>query len=611
MHQNALKATTLWTTLTISSSIRSRVLGALVVTAALTYLVPFVARGWVPHDEGMLGQSADRVLHGALPHVDYEEPYTGGLTYLYAALFRISGVDLINVRWLLFVAAAGVLCLTFVVTRRQLPPLGAALATWVAATWSFPNYFAGLPSWWILLCAMVQLWAMTRAAETDRTRYVVLAAAAAGGALAIKQTGAYLVVALVLWVLYDGGQRLRPQHLVELGARWTAGACALLFAAAMLRDRLADADGVFLFAPAAATTAVLFFPGPRSSRGAPRGSAIRTATLAILVAAMPLVLLLTPYGLSHHLADFVDGALILPQKRLAFATMGMASSWWMLTAVPLIGLAVLEWRRRVEPWPIGVTAVVWVAALGLPLAALSNATAYQAIWQSVRAIAAVLPIVIACQIVSGRVDDPRARSRLFATAAVLAWTSLNQFPFAAPIYFSYTTPLVVVAGVAAADVAGCLRPRATLPIAALLLAFAVLITNRGDIHSLGRFYEPVTRDTGLDLPRAHLRVGSGEAGVYRRLMALIASEYRGGRLIAGPDCPEVYFLAGLESPSGKLFDFFSGAGPEDVAAWLNGDVIIINHDPQFSPQPTAALMAALRREFGHGEEVGRFEIRWR
>ena len=52
--------------------------------------------------------------------------------------------------------------------------------------------------------------------------------------------------------------------------------------------------------------------------------------LAVIVATIPLVLLLTPYALSHHLSDFVDGALILPQKRLAFATMSMASGWWML-----------------------------------------------------------------------------------------------------------------------------------------------------------------------------------------------------------------------------------------------------------------------------------------
>ena len=60
----------------IIASTREKVLGALIVVAAVVYLIPFVPRGWVPHDEGMLGQAAEQVLHGAIPHVDYEEMYT-------------------------------------------------------------------------------------------------------------------------------------------------------------------------------------------------------------------------------------------------------------------------------------------------------------------------------------------------------------------------------------------------------------------------------------------------------------------------------------------------------------------------------------------------------
>jgi hypothetical protein len=75
-----------------------KVLGVLMIAAAVIYLIPFVPRGWIPHDEGMLGQSAQRVLQGALPHVDYEEMYTGGLSWLYAAVFSVTSVDLVNLR---------------------------------------------------------------------------------------------------------------------------------------------------------------------------------------------------------------------------------------------------------------------------------------------------------------------------------------------------------------------------------------------------------------------------------------------------------------------------------------------------------------------------------
>src|SRR5262245_965948 len=110
---------------------------------AVAYLAWFVPGGWIPHDEGMLGQTAEWVLKGGLPHVDYQEPYTGGLTWLYAGIFRVAGVDLINVRWVLFAAASVALIVVYATIRRFLSPTGSVLATWVALVWSFPNYFAG------------------------------------------------------------------------------------------------------------------------------------------------------------------------------------------------------------------------------------------------------------------------------------------------------------------------------------------------------------------------------------------------------------------------------------------------------------------------------------
>ena len=62
-------------------------LAALVVLSAL-YLAWQLDRGWVAHDEGTLAQSAERLLQGELPHRDFDELYTGGLTWLNAAAFR-------------------------------------------------------------------------------------------------------------------------------------------------------------------------------------------------------------------------------------------------------------------------------------------------------------------------------------------------------------------------------------------------------------------------------------------------------------------------------------------------------------------------------------------
>jgi hypothetical protein len=54
--------------------------------------------GWVPHDEGTLGQSAERVLHGETPHRDFDDPYAGGLAYIDAAIFKFFGINLFSLR---------------------------------------------------------------------------------------------------------------------------------------------------------------------------------------------------------------------------------------------------------------------------------------------------------------------------------------------------------------------------------------------------------------------------------------------------------------------------------------------------------------------------------
>src|SRR5215472_10498088 len=67
------------------------------------YIGMNLKRGWVPHDEGALGQAAERVLQGEIPHRDFNDPYTGGLSYLDALVFGLFGINLIWLRYALFV----------------------------------------------------------------------------------------------------------------------------------------------------------------------------------------------------------------------------------------------------------------------------------------------------------------------------------------------------------------------------------------------------------------------------------------------------------------------------------------------------------------------------
>ena len=81
---------------------------ALLVVWALSvgYMATHLKRCWVPHDEGAFAQRAERVLHGELPHRDFDEVYSGGLAYLEALAFREPGINLVSLPIVLFVFLA-------------------------------------------------------------------------------------------------------------------------------------------------------------------------------------------------------------------------------------------------------------------------------------------------------------------------------------------------------------------------------------------------------------------------------------------------------------------------------------------------------------------------
>ena len=68
-----------------------RLLFLMVFLLSALYGAKDLKRGWIPSDEGTFGQSAERVLQGELPHKDFDEGYTGGLTHLHALAFRVAG----------------------------------------------------------------------------------------------------------------------------------------------------------------------------------------------------------------------------------------------------------------------------------------------------------------------------------------------------------------------------------------------------------------------------------------------------------------------------------------------------------------------------------------
>ena len=349
--------------------------GAVALLAGGALLVSSARRGWIPHDEGLLAQSAERVLAGELPHRDFDAAYTGGLELLHAAAFRLLGEDLSSLRWTLLAFALAFVCALYVLASRiAAPPLAAALSI-AGVAWSLPNYFAALPSWYVLF-----LWTfggvfLSAYARRRRAGWLVAAGACAGLAFLAKTPGILLLAAAFLFLVFDD-QALAAREPPAQPSRsllWPLAGALVLFLAgllALVARQLGPMEVLLYLVPSAALSGLLLRQEARLAGGAPRARRLLARGLALAAgAAVPIALFLVPYALSGSLDDFWRGTFVLPQRRFDHASFPLPPVWTAAAALPLaIPLALPSAFGRLRPWILGGAAI----ALGGVLLALAG-----------------------------------------------------------------------------------------------------------------------------------------------------------------------------------------------------------------------------------------------
>ena len=229
----------------------------------------------------MLGQSAVRVLTGELPHRDFQDMYSGGLSYWHALALTLFGIHLLAPRVLLLVSFAGFVAVSYALARRFAPPRPAAAVVLVGTVWGMPNYPAAMPTWYNLFLAALALWCVFRFLDTDQRRWLVAAGAACGASIAIKIVGLYTLAAILIGlVLVEAEPRDAPPDASrsDAGARAYAalvvGGLAAYFALvlALIRAHLDPASLVHFAVPSLALVSVVAWrvvhaPVPASGRG--------------------------------------------------------------------------------------------------------------------------------------------------------------------------------------------------------------------------------------------------------------------------------------------------------------------------------------------------------
>jgi hypothetical protein len=597
-------------------------IAAILLLVTALYLMPFVARGWIPHDEGTIAGGALRLLAGEWPHRDFDDPYSGGMTWLYAGLFRWIGIDLVTIRWSVFLAALVATASWFHIGLAVAPPWLAALVAFTCLVWSIPNYYSGVPSWWVLLLGSLQVSALSRFLATDRERWLVASGLVIGIAVIFKQSAVYLVPAgwLVL-AFHDSDERLAAG-----GGRTWASMAVRVLAFTLVLAGLAfvlalnpSTGALMLFVwPAALMAGVVVAAEWRLTEGAsPAGEGIgrllRRSALLGGAAALPAVALGLAYWRGGAARSLYEGALLQPQSRGTLASfdpgspaMVVAFAFYLVAVIMLVADSSRQRapRRRAPAWLAWLSLAVVVAALGTSLG-------YRLVWNAVRfSLLGLGPLAVV--MLRRRIGSRGQRTMLYALTASASFLALFQFPLPFPIYFCFAAPLVVLSLVTTLRLAGV----TTTNLTALVIALAIfgLVSNRGYADTIGLEPRTIIFDTPLGLPRASLMVSKSDRDLYQQVVALIHSASRGDDVHAFPDCPEIYFLSGRPNPTRSNYEFFRPQSAEALTAFWQSKrirVVVLNQTPPYSAPPSEAVLRAARQAFPDGKRVGRFEVRWK
>jgi hypothetical protein len=604
--------------------VRGSFLLVLVVVWLLSalYAANDLRRGWLPHDEGVLAQSAERVMRGELPHRDFDELYTGGLSLLNAEAFRVFGVNLASMRYMLYLFFLAWVPCVFFIACRFVTPWVAASVTLLAVIWSVPNYSAAMPSWYNLFFASFGIAALFRYIERRQIVWLFIAGLCGGISFLFKLSGLYYVAGSALFLLSAEGNSTASQSRAHSWSRiGLAAFCVLVYEAlvfSLLRKVFYPGSFLYFFLPVLAVGVAVIWQ-QRRVQGAnfePTSSLLKNLALFGVGVAIPVFLFLVPYFRTNAVGDFVRGVFVLPGKRLQYTIRteslprflaGSASDLIVFLAF-FVGSS--NARRVVGAALFGIGVVVVLAVRLHP--SLYDA-AWVPIWNA-------LPVIILGGILvllqKGKRIGSEKRKQIFLLLAVTAACNLIQFPYSAPIYFCYVVPLLILSASALGTV---IEEQPRLVLAALFCIsslYAVVNITPRFLYNHGESSTAHALNPSSVIPRiGSLRLHGPDLLENEELVSLVTQHARGNYIYASPDCPQVYFLSGFRNPTRTLFDFLDEPMGRTgrILAMIHAhrvNLVVINHAPSFSGPVAPDLLGALEHEFPERAMVGDFEIRW-
>lgn len=595
-----------------------------VFAVSVAYVRWHLGRGWIPVDDGPVAEIAERVMQGQLPHRDFNDLYTGGLTMLNAVAFRLLGVNLWTLRLVLFAFVVAWVPALFYIATRFVRPVAAAGAVMLAVVWSVPNYPAAMASWYNLFLATFGLAAVLRYIDVEHRGWLVAAGVAGGLSFLVKVIGLYYVAGVLLFLVFHthslSRAEVRGDDRASRGYAAFVSVSLLLFVGALFslfRHQLHPSEVVLYFLPGTLISMLIARNEWREPAGSPFVLLARQVVPFLIGVVVPIAVFLVPFVSTGALGVWFHGVFIAPTQRFSFLFVPAQSIVTMLAIVPFAALPVLAHRAGGALTRRETVMLVLVLLLILQASA-GNGAIYRTVWYAVRNLVPVLTVVGVAVLSRSRAVGASSlllRSRVMLVLAVTAICSIVQYPWSVSLYFCYAAPLVVLSAVA---LYAYVQPKA-MQVARLLvvffIAFAVLRTNTTRIASLGYWYQQQQAVAPLSIDRGGIEVPESDARLYESLVTKLRAHARGGYTWASPDSPEVYFLSGLKNPTRTLFEVFDEppATPEQVLHLLerHGITAVVLSAPSFSPPVSPTLYAALVVRYPHAQYVGPYQLRWR
>jgi hypothetical protein len=569
------------------------VLAWILLAAGFLVLLILAFRGWIPHDEGTLGQAAIRVMGGEVPHVDFHDTYGGLQAYVHGGIFSVIGESVRSLRTANIAVAAMAALASFTIVRRVQPVVVAASAGVAALLVGFAVYPASMPSWWNAAMALVAVALVLRWSDSGNTALLAGAGVVTGLSFLVKSTGAYIAAAIALYliILMSRGSPRRPL-LIAIGATVVAAFGLLLAASPSLQSF------VGLLIPMAAITSVGFRSGVRAGHLGDRVVPFLSVVVFCLAVLAPVALYVLPYVLSGNGDALVGGWFRLPQLRFDEAVWTMsfpASPVFFLAAAVLLFFVV---RRRMGAQP----AFVALIALEVSIAVV----AWKGWWVILVLLTIGAPLLVAIGVVRGGWGRKLSPEQLLSALTLSAFAFI-QFPMSNAIYAIYLVPLIVTAiGV---WLVGENHSRAIAAVFLIASAIVSVQLGRGLLYLASPVDRPVEMAT-LEVERGGIDIPAQQA-FYTEMVDHLGP-YEGTRIYAGPDSPEIYFLTGTSNPTPVLFDFlaeeWSISELEDPLRKGELSAVVLNRSPDFSSQVPIAMVELIEAEFPVKTTFGPFEV---